>query len=313
MSSLRMSKFTVLFASSLGLTAAGCGSPSAFSLQFAATLSGSPIACDKTVTGLGTSKQNSVAINDLRFYVSNLQFKNSSGDPVALNLDSNEFQLNAPSGSVALIDLTSNTQGSCMPTAIPSGEGTARTNSTVTGTTLVEDVTAVSFDIGVPQKLMQAMIGANTEESVPSPLNEMYWNWASGYRHFVFNFKVQDGTGNSGDGNVHIGSTNCGPNDGKALSDRDACGFVNTPQFRAAQFNLKTNTVNVDLSALLAGLDYIAPIYDPKTYMVIGMGPGVSCHSAMSQEDCPILFSNIGLNLSSGAASADGNHVFSVK
>ena len=88
----------------------------------------------------------------------------------------------------------------------------------MTGTTVIEDVAAVSFDIGVPQKLMQALIGAHTEESVPSPLNEMYWNWASGYCHFVFNF-----------------------------------------------------------------------------------------------EDCPTLFNNMGPNMSSGAASAEGNLVFSVK
>lgn len=183
----------------------------------------------------------------------------------------------------------------------------------MTGTSVIEEVAAVSFDIGVPQKLMPAMIGAHTEENVPSPFNEMYWNWASGYRHFVFNFKVEDGMGKSGDGNIHISSTNCGPSDGRALSDREACGFVNTPQFRAGQFNLKTKTVNVDLAALVAGIDYIAPIYDPKTYMVIGMGPGVSCHSSLSQEDCPILFNNLGLNMSSGAASPEGNRVFSVQ
>ncbi len=53
-----------------------------------------------------------------------------------------------------------------------------------------------------------------------------------------------------------------------------ACEFLNTPQFSASQFNLKTNTVTIDLGALLAGLAFIAPIYDPKTYMVIGQGAG---------------------------------------
>lgn len=296
------------------LAALGCGqSPSPFTLQFAAALSGVAPTCDKELAGLGPAKQHTVGVNDLRFYVSNLQFKNRAGEPVALTLDSNEFQLNMESGSVALIDLMGNSTGSCAPTAVAFAEGTARTNSVVSGTTVVEDVAAVSFDVGVPQALMKSVIGVNTPESAPSPMSEMYWSWASGYRHFVFNFAVRDAMSGTGDGYVHIGSRNCGPPAGRALSDRAACEFLNTPQFSAPQFNLNTNKVTVDLGALLAGLDFIAPIYDPKTAMVIGQGVGVECHSSPTQPDCSSLFSSLGIDLAAGTAQAAGNRVFVVR
>lgn len=305
-------KFMTLLLTSLA--AIGCGpSPSPFTLQFAAALNNVAPTCDKELTGLGPAKQHTVGVSDLRFYVSNLQFKKSTGEPVALTLDSNEFQLNMEAGSVALIDLTGNSSGSCAPTAIAFAEGTARTNSVISGTTVVEDVAAVSFDVGVPQAVMKSVIGVNTPEGAPSPMSEMYWSWASGYRHFVFNFAVRDAMNGTGDGYVHIGSRNCGPPDGRALSDRAACEFLNTPQFSAPQFNLNTNKVTVDLGALLAGLDFIAPIYDPKTYMVIGQGVGAECHSSPTQPDCSSLFPSLGIDLATGAAQAASNRVFVVR
>jgi len=298
----------------LATAAGGCGSsPQPFALQFAASLNGSAATCTQEFSGLGPNGQNSIGINDLRFYVSNLQFKNSAGDAVALTLDDSEFQLNQPSGSVALIDLTGNTQGSCAASAVPSSEGTARTNSAVRGTTLVGDVASVSFDVGVPQALMKSVIAAQTTESAPSPLNEMYWDWASGYRHLVFNFLVHDGMNNTGGGYVHVGSTSCGPAGGRALSDRDSCQFVNTPKFVASKFNLSTDQVTVDLGALLKGLGYIAPIYDPKTFAVIGQGAGVQCHSGQMTKDCMTIFPQVGLDLTTGLAQAAGNQVFVVR
>lgn len=97
---------------------------------------------------------------------------------------------------------------------------------------------------------------------------------------------------------------------GRALSDRAACEFLNTPQFSAPQFNLKTNTVTVDLGALLAGLDFIAPIYAPKTSMQIGQGVGVECHSSPTQPDCSSVFPNLGIDPGTGTAQAAANRVF---
>ena len=130
--------------------------PSAFELRFVPTADGKEVGCKDAVTGVGPDGDASVGLSDLRFYVSNLQLSDAKGKPVEVTLDDNDFQLNSKTGSVALIDATGNTQGSCAGTAIAFAEGTARTNLSITGTTVVENVTSVSFDIGVPQALMHA-------------------------------------------------------------------------------------------------------------------------------------------------------------
>lgn len=302
---------------------AGCGGdpttpeeqdpePSAFSLRFGARLGGEPVSCTGKASGQGASGKFSVGVSDLRFYVSNIQLADKDGKPVAVTLDDNDFQLNDPTGAVALIDLTGNTEGSCAGGAIAFAEGTARTNDHVSGKTVVEKVVSVSFDIGVPQALMRSVIGSHTLENAPTPLNEMYWNWASGYRHFVFNFAAESDAQESGGGYVHLGSRNCGPDDGLALSDREACEFVNTPSFAAGPFDLAKDTIELDLDALLKQLDFAAPIYDPNTFEVIGEGVGAECHSSPMQPDCPPIFSTFGLDIATGKATASSNVVFRI-
>jgi len=287
--------------------------PSAFSLKFAATANGKEVGCTDEIAGVGADGKQTIGLSDLRFYVSNLQLLDSAGKPVSFTLDSNDFQYNKEAGAVALVDLTGNTEGSCGGTSIAFAEGTARTHKAVTGATLVSKVASLSFDVGVPQKIMKEVIATNTAESAPSPLNEMYWSWATGYRHFIFNFTVKDGAGGKGDGYVHIGSRDCGPPDGLALEDRDACTFVNTPKVVLAAFDLETDVVQIDLPALVKELDFIAPIYDPKTFEVIGQGPGVECHSSPMQPDCKPVFSDLGLDMTTGAADASSDKIFSVR
>ncbi|MDC4203842.1 MAG: metallo-mystery pair system four-Cys motif protein [Candidatus Manganitrophus sp.] len=288
--------------------------PAAFELRFAATANGAEVGCADKISGVGPSGRHQIGLSDLRFYVSNLRLLDAKGNPIPFTLDENEFQYKGDSGSVALIDLTGNTEGTCAGAAIAFPEGTARTHKAITGKTLVKEVTSVTFDLGVSQPLMKATIANNTAEGAPSPLNEMYWSWASGYRHFVMNFAVEDdGNGNGGDGYLHIGSLDCGPADGKALEDRDACGFVNTPTVALTGINLATDTVSIDLIRAVANLDFISPIYDTTTFEVIGEGPGVECHSSPGQPDCALIFSNFGLDISTGQANSASNSVFSIK
>lgn len=286
--------------------------PESFSLAFSAVLAGTDVACGADIPGVGPDGRHSVGVSDLRFYVSNLRFLDANGEEVEVTLDDNEFQLNSAEGSVALIDLTGNSGGSCEASAIAFAEGTARTNAVITGKTFPSQVTGIAFDIGVPQPLMKEVIANNTLEGAPTPLNEMYWSWASGHRHFVFNFAVTDEASESGGGYLHIGSRNCGPDDGLALADRDSCEFVNTPRF-AADFNLATDTVQLDLTALVASVDLVAPIYNPMTFEVIGEGVGAECHSSPMQEDCASVFGVFGLSMDTGAADASKNQLFSVQ
>jgi hypothetical protein len=126
-----------------------------FALEFVATADGRPVGCTDTLTDLGPDRLHTAGISDLRFYIGNVRFFDRTGNPVDVVLDANEFQLERESGFVGLIDLTSNTEGTCASNAIAFAEGTARTNDSITGTTRVDDVASVSFDVGVPHALMR--------------------------------------------------------------------------------------------------------------------------------------------------------------
>lgn len=309
-----------VFAAS-GLLLAGCGSDdaaeptaskSAFALSFAAVDGEQPVGCNDAMSGLGSSGDVSVGVSDLRFYVSNIRFYTAEGDPVEMELDENDFQYVSDAGSVALIDLTGNSEGTCTSSSVAFAEGTARTNSVITGMTFPEKVSSVVFDVGVPQRLMKEVIAVNTEESAPSPLNEMYWNWASGYRHFVLNAAVEASDG-SGGAYVHVGSRDCGPMGGMALEDRDSCGFVNTPGVGLGDFDLDSSVVTIDVRKVFDGQDFRVPILDSETKEVIGEGPGVACHSMPSQTDCAPIFGKLGVSMETGVADAKLNTVFGMK
>lgn len=284
--------------------------PSGFTLAFAAKADGADVGCDSELDALGPKREHRVRLADLRFYVSNLQFSDREGRAVALELDENDYQYTGKAGSVALIDVTGTDAGSCAGNAVAFAEGTARTNLAVTGRALVESVSAISFDVGVPQALMREVIGSHSAESAPSPLNEMQWTWATGYRHFVLNFSVEDGSGETGDGYAHVGSRDCGPADGLALEDRDECRFVNTPRVSLTDFDLARDRVALELPKLLAGLDFVSNVYDPQTFEVLGEGPGVECHSSPMQPDCATLFGNLGLDAEDGSADAGRDRAF---
>lgn len=286
--------------------------PQAFRLAFAAQADGKPVDCTTEITGLGPDGGARVGLSDLRFYVSNLKLWDGSGAEVAATLDQNDFQYRNGDDQVSLIDLTGNTAGTCVGSAVAFAEGTARTNDAIVGTTLVERVKRVTFDVGVPQRMMKNVIKSGTVEAAPSPLNEMYWSWATGYRHFVLNVAVTTATG-KGDGYLHVGSRDCGPEGGLALDDREACTFVNTPKVSLDVSNFGKDVIAIDLRAIFKDLDFKAPIYDPKTFEVIGEGAGIECHSAPSQPHCSAIFSRFGLDLATGVATPSAGVLFSVQ
>jgi uncharacterized repeat protein (TIGR04052 family) len=296
----------LLLISSLVLSACA---PESFSLQFAALVDGAPVGCNETATSFGTPATNRIGVNDLRFYISNLQLLDRNGRAVATSFDKNDFQFDSPEGRVALVDLTGNTEGSCAASMLGGGEGTARTHTAITGQTLLSEVSQISFDVGVPQAVMKKVIADNTAEGAPSPLAEMHWSWNGGYRHLVFNFTVKNEANVDGEGYLHVGSRNCSTMGMKALADRDSCEFVNNPKVSLSDFDLKKDTVGIDLRQLLSGLDFVSPVYD-MNFMPIGTGPGVECHSSPMQTDCPIAFGQLGVDIATGQATAAGNKVF---
>ena len=279
------------------------GSRTEFKLQFKAMVGQMELTCDDIYSGMGANEAYSIGVSDLRFYVSNLSFYDSNGEEIPLTLDDNSFQLNDDAGSVSLIDFSDTDSGFCELAA----EGTPRTNTRITGMTEDQNIASVSFDVGVPQALMKSVITATDDVTdTPPPLSEMYWSWASGYRHFVFNFISMDGAHmdmieNSG---LHIGSRDCG-GAGKALSDQDSCGLLNTPRVSLQNFNPHDNVVIVDVAQIL--LHATAADF-------MGMANfGIQCHSAVAQSACAVLFPSFGLDLEKGTADPNGNRVFGME
>lgn len=292
----------------------GGGSQTQVALKFKAVNNGKDVGCDSVISGFGPDGRTTVGISDLRFYISNLKFFDAEGKELSTELVANDFQFVDSSGSVALVDLTSNVSGSCTNSAIAFGEGTERTNNQVVALVDSGTIQSVSFDVGVPQKLMKEVVSTYSAEDAPSPLGEMYWSWASGYRHFVFNFTVKNKNNKKGEGYLHLGSRDCGGDGAVALTDRDSCGFVNTPAVSLTGFDPSVNTVTVDIAQALKGLSYVTQIYDSNPpYDLLGTGPGVACHSAPpeAQPDCAPIFSNFGLDTATGISVVSQNSVFS--
>ncbi|MGE0398234.1 MAG: MbnP family copper-binding protein [Kofleriaceae bacterium] len=291
----------------------GCGDDGKeirdFNATFEARVGTTPVTCDAVISGLGPAGQHQIGASDLRFYVSNIMLHDHDGGEHPLELDANEFQYTSAAGSVALIDLTGNTSGTCANSAIAFAEGTARTNNTITGTVLDGDFHGISFDVGVPQAVMKDVIATKSAEAAPSPLGEMTWGWAGGYRHLVFNFTVMAPGGEHGEGYLHIGSRDCGADGQNALEAQEECGRIYTPKVDVA-FE-EGNTIVFDIKPLLASLDFVSPIYDPMTFEQIGEGPGVECHSAPEgQPDCSPILQSLGLDVTTGVANPAANMAF---
>jgi len=285
-----------------------------FKLAFKAVVDNEEIDCGSVIPGLGPNNDTSISVSDVRFFVSGLTFYDQQGEIIESSLDTNEFQYNSDVGSVGLVDLTSNNQGSCNSEGIEFGEGTARVNHYITGHTHSEQaISSVSFDVGVPQALMKSVIATNTAEDAPSPLGELYWSWASGYRHFVVNFAVIDKAQERGEGFLHIGSRGCGDSGLLALENKQQCDRLNTPAVHVTDFNPAKQTIIVDIKAALKDITFVREIREPKApYTLIGANPGVACHSTpvQRQPDCGPIFANLGLDMASGMSKAVNNIVF---
>jgi len=304
----RLLPLASILAAALVLFSSGCGddddaTPQDFTLRFQAVDGSTTIGCGTVLSGFGSDGESTVEVSDLRFYVSNLRFLDSGGDPVDVDLDENEFQYISEDGAVALIDLTGTATGACASAEL---EGTARTNGVITGTYTGNAVTRVTFDVGVPQPMMKRVIANNSAEDAPSPLAEMHWSWAGAYRHLVMNFAIQDGEGVDGEGFVHVGSTGCGGDGTHALTDRDQCDRINAPKVVLDSFDLESDVVALDVRELLEGVDL-------RTTMNEVDLPGCACHSSTGQPDCAGIFANLGVTPSTGASNAALDEVFKVK
>ena len=307
------SKFCSLLMIALGLVACGGGGGSnsedtstEISLNFKPIAGGMDVSCDTEVSGLGPSATYSAGFGDIRFFISNIRLYDNDGDEVEFTMDDNDFQLNHEDGSVALIDFSDTSEGFCELQGLD--EGTPATNSVITGIA-ADAVSAVSFDVGVPQLLMKSVIGAGSFEDAPAPLNQLVWSWVGGYRHFIVNFSLMnaENTEMLPNGAFHIGSRSCGGNGGtgvNALEAQDECDFINTPHVDFDNFDPSSDEIAVDMVAFLANFS--------DENATAGMAFGLQCHSAPTQGTCVSLFPNFGIDMATGLAEAESNSVFTV-
>ncbi|MEW4365586.1 MbnP family copper-binding protein [Aliikangiella maris] len=297
-------------------------------LSFAARSNHLDINCNDVYTGFGPDEEAFIGIGDLRFFVSNIRAYNASDDLVAVTWDNNEFQYNHESGSVALIDFLGAGSNFCETVA----EATGRTNTVITGISNGEVISKVTFDIGVPQALMKAVIAAGPVEDAPSPLNELNWSWAGGYRHFVINFTMMNSSNSAiiNNSSIHIGSTDCGGDFSagiNALTDRDECGYLNTAQVSLEQFNPESNIIVFDVASALSNIratDLVSDVWQAHNgdetlciderrdgeWCVTGQNFGLQCHSGLATEACQSIFPNFGIELTTGESSSQTNSVF---
>lgn len=281
-------------------------------LRFAASHNNQPVSCNDLIEGVGVNEDSHISIADLRFYVSNITLYDQDGVTIPFKLESNDFQLQHEMGSVVLIDLTGTESGACTTSSIAFAEGTGRVNDLLKVQVPSEvTVHSVHFDVGVPQAVMKDVIQNHTAEDAPSPLAEMYWSWASGYRHFVMNFTVgnQD---SEGEGYIHIGSKDCGGDGAKALTDQEFCGLPNTAQVALENFDVENQVIALEVSQLLTDVKLMVPIMDSETKEKIGEKVGVACHSSSTQEQCDPIFKSLGLTMGTDAVEAKNNRLFSV-
>jgi uncharacterized repeat protein (TIGR04052 family) len=278
-------------------------------IDFAATVGSSVLnigSCADTLVS-GVASRNGVAVNakltDLRFYVSNVKLLKADGTAVALKLDESEWQANAGSDSVALIDFE---DGTCI-----NGGATGGTHTRITGTVDSGSYVGVSFVLGVPESLNHSNPAVTT---TPKPLDAsvpgMAWSWQAGRKFMKIELSPENATtAGSYTGGVqiitatgaqattttngvtsntpntstfvyHLGNTGCVADTAATSTGGYTCSTNNQVPVKIAAFNPSSQRITFDLQALFAG--------NNATQNTTGTAAG--CMSAADDPQCPAMF-----------------------
>ena len=239
----------------------GCGGGSSGSqeveLAFAAVVGAEPFVCGEEYRDLGADGA-SLVLSDFRFYVQEVELKNSAGTWVPLVLDENKFQ----SGNVALLDFCGDI-------------GTEEMNERAVGTVPAGQYDGLRFKMGVPFEINHA-----NHSTAPSPLNltSLFWNWQGGYKFL----RIDSGQFSANDWRMHLGSTGC---EGDAQAGGvTSCANSNRVEVEWDTFDADANTVVADYAALVDG----ATLGDDQA-------ADVGCMAKPTDTDCGPLFQNLGL------------------
>lgn len=260
------------------------------SLQFAAVAGTTPVSCGTTITGLGSSSQ-SAQVQDLRFYISDVQLLKEDGSTTPLTLsttDNNNYT--DGTDSVSLITLSQAGTGACT---------TGTLNSTIQGTVPAGRYVGVTMTLGVPLALNHL---SSTDATTPAVLRSdvnpsMSWNWRGG-RKFT-KIELQSTEAGNPVTLLHLGSTGCvgDPANGVAIT---GCTAPNRVTLTFADFNPAKQQIALDVQSLFA----------QQNFSVTN-----SCMSSPTDAGCVSDFAALALNFNpdgTGTGTALANQTQSV-
>lgn len=249
------------------------------SLRFHAKVGKSDFACSHKYAGQGTSG-TTVTPLDLRLFVHDVALLQADGSKVPLALIAREpWQ----SDSLALLDFEDKT-GRC-------SDGTAETNTAITGTAPKGTYTGVSFVVGVPEELNH-----KDPATLAAPLKaagDLSPTGAEGFRFARAGLvQLNAAADASGSGLFDLGSTQCSG----SVPDGDVkCEKANRNLIKLETFDLEKNSIVIDVASIFAQVDLTQPQV---------------CHGV--EKSCAPMFSAFGVSFATGQAEAE-QRVFSVE
>ncbi|TGK15280.1 MbnP family copper-binding protein [Leptospira stimsonii] len=266
-------------------------------IQFSAYAGTQKLECGQTLKGHGLTLESlpfipnahiaesvTFQLHDFRLFVYGVTLIAADGSEIPLNLNQDgKFQY----GNIALLDFENKT-GKC--------DGTTETNNLVAAGVPMGTYKGLKFTVGLPEE--KNHLNADNQ---PSPLNTtgMFWSWTSGYKFLKLDFETVE-TGAAGT-SVHIGSGDCtGTGSSSTCLRANRIPVTLTPD---GGFNPATQTVKINVQALLQGIDLTA---DANGAMCMSGTAG------MMAVGCPTIFPNIGLNLTTGLPITPAQTVFSI-
>lgn len=249
-------------------------SPQAVTIDFRASVNGSPFVCGQTYPKVGTSNgatENSYKIDDFRLFIQDIYLSKGEGSQVALTLNQDDtWQYK----TMALLDF----ENGCL-------NGTTETNTQIHGQLpageRLNDYTGLCFKVGLPFEENHADPG-----QAPSPLNAsgMLWSWTTGRK-----FLRIDGTGDPGGLNqsfhLHLGSTGCRDSSGTGGTPDGPCIYTNQPEI-CLPYKAHQQVVVADIGHVLAQSN--VAVNTPDT--------AAGCMSGRSDPECIPIFPRLGLD-----------------
>ncbi|MBR7783614.1 MbnP family copper-binding protein [Undibacterium luofuense] len=274
-------------------TPAAPSGPRSLSISFDMIANGVAAKCGTPITGLG-SKSSTVDLQNAAFYVSNINLVDAAGNLTPVTLASNDWQYD----KVALINFNDGSSTAC-------GGKAQATNAVITGTVPAGNYVGIQYEIGVPESLNHTDYA-----TAPKPLNvqSMAWSWTSGRKFMLLEVNPVGGVTVTRTNNTtnpptvtsstqaswytHLGATGCTSD---ATTGTYACTNANRMLVRLNSFNPDTQKITLDLNAMYNNVDLTSDTAG---------APG--CMSGKTDTECQGVFSNLKIDLNSGAPATAG-------